>query len=36
MTARAPVGEPPASASIELRLVRDGTRAAIVRRRSWP
>ena len=34
-TARGRVGGPPITAVIEVRLVRAGTRAAVVRRRSW-
>ena len=36
LTGSASAGEPPVRATVELRIVRDGTRAAIVRRRSWP
>jgi len=36
ITSRASVGAPPLEATIELRLLKAGTRAAIVRRRSWP
>jgi len=36
ITSRASAGAPPVDASVELRLVKAGTRAAIVRRRSWP
>lgn len=35
VTSRARVGTPPVTAMIEVRLVRAGSRAAIVRRRSW-
>jgi hypothetical protein len=34
--ARAEAGSPPVVSEIEVRIVRAGTRAAIVRRRSWP
>lgn len=34
--ARASVGSPPVTSTVELRLVRSGSRAAVVRRRSWP
>lgn len=36
ITSRASAGAPPLVATLELRLVRAGRRAAIVRRRSWP
>ena len=36
VTAHATNGMPPVTASVELRLVRAGTRAAVVRRRGWP
>jgi Tfp pilus assembly protein PilX len=36
LTARAASGSPEVVAAVELRLVRAGSRAAIVRRRSWP
>ena len=36
ITSRASAGAPPLTATIELRLVKAGGRAAIVRRRSWP
>jgi type II secretory pathway component PulK len=35
MTARAREGDPPVTAVLEVRLVRAGTRAAVVRRRNW-
>jgi type II secretory pathway component PulK len=35
LTSRAQQGEPPISAVLELRLVRAGTRAGVVRRRTW-
>jgi general secretion pathway protein K len=35
VTAHARVGTPPATAALELRLVRAGDRAAVTRRRSW-
>lgn len=35
LTGRARIGSPPVTAVIELRLVRAGDRAAIVRRRTW-
>ncbi|HEX8361677.1 MAG TPA: hypothetical protein VF613_16290 [Longimicrobium sp.] len=35
LTARARVGTPPVAAALEVRLVRGGERAAVVRRRSW-
>jgi general secretion pathway protein K len=36
VTARAGAGAPALEAAVEVRLVRAGTRAAIVRRRTWP
>jgi hypothetical protein len=36
VTARATSGQPPAVVTLEARLVKNGTRAALVRRRSWP
>lgn len=36
VTARATNGVPPVTASVELRLVSAGARAAVVRRRGWP
>jgi len=36
VTSRASAGPPPVSATIEVRLVRAGARAAVVRRRTWP
>lgn len=35
LVSRARVGRPPVTAVVELRLVRAGTRAAVVRRRTW-
>jgi hypothetical protein len=36
ITSRASVGRPAVTSTIEVRLVRSGPRAAVVRRRSWP